>query len=77
MRTRRLTGRLVRLGTISVSALVVAGLTAGGAQADPADAPAPPSIQPARILPLPPELDPGFYYPPADVVAAAAPGEII
>ncbi|GAB2561057.1 lipase family protein [Nocardia heshunensis] len=77
MRTRRLSGRTLRLGTISISALVVAGLTAGPAQADPAQAPALPSIAPAQILPLPPELDPGFYNPPADVVAAAAPGEII
>lgn len=73
MKTRRLTGRLLRLGTVSISALVVAGMTAGPASADPAL----PSIAPAQIVPLPPELDPGFYQPPADVVAAAAPGEII
>ncbi|MEU6579245.1 lipase family protein [Nocardia sp. NPDC046763] len=76
MKTRRLTERLLRLGTVSISALVVTGLTVGPAPADPA-APVLPSIQPAQILPLPPELDPGFYQPPADVVAAAAPGEII
>ncbi|MFC6014409.1 lipase family protein [Nocardia lasii] len=31
----------------------------------------------APTIPLPPELDPGFYLPPAATVAAAAPGEII
>src|SRR5689334_22387138 len=76
MKTRRLTGRLARLGTVSISALTVAALAAAPAHADPAD-PALPSIQPAQILPLPPELDPGFYNPPAEVVAAKAPGEII
>ncbi|WP_373293029.1 hypothetical protein [Nocardia jinanensis] len=29
------------------------------------------------MLPLPPELDPGFYLPPAEAVAARRPGEII
>ncbi|QIS07233.1 triacylglycerol lipase [Nocardia brasiliensis] len=32
---------------------------------------------PFPIPPAPPELDPGFYSPPADVVAAKKPGEII
>ncbi|MVU82979.1 triacylglycerol lipase [Nocardia sp. ET3-3] len=76
MRTRRLTGRMLRLGTMAISAVAVTGLIAGPAQADPAT-PALPPIQPAQLLPLPPELDPGFYNPPAEVVAAAAPGEII
>ncbi|MEV0461591.1 lipase family protein [Nocardia tengchongensis] len=76
MKTRRLTGRLVRFGTVSITALVVAAFTVGPAQADPAE-PALPPIAPAQVLPLPPELDPGFYNPPANVVAAAAPGEII
>lgn len=49
----------------------VAGPTAG---AEPAS---PPAIEPARVLPLPPELDPGFYHPPAEVFGAKAPGEII
>ncbi|MFH5207292.1 lipase family protein [Antrihabitans sp. NCIMB 15449] len=37
-------------------------------------------VQPALPFPhfpLPPELDPGFYEPPADVVASKAPGELI
>ncbi|WP_405162112.1 lipase family protein [Nocardia sp. NBC_01499] len=37
-------------------------------------------VQPALpfpLPPLPPELDPGFYAPPADIVAAKKPGEII
>ncbi|WP_405485933.1 lipase family protein [Nocardia sp. NBC_00511] len=73
MKTRRLTGRLLRFGTVSLSALVVAALAAAPAQAEP-DAPA---IQPATLLPLPPEFDPAFYNPAADVVAATAPGGII
>ncbi|MBF6202457.1 triacylglycerol lipase, partial [Nocardia cyriacigeorgica] len=36
-----------------------------------------PAVTPAPVIPLPPELDPGFYLPPADVVAATAPGAII
>ncbi|MEU1428279.1 lipase family protein [Nocardia sp. NPDC005746] len=76
MKTRRLTGRLVRFGTVSITTLVAAAFTVGPAHADPA-APTLPPIAPAQVLPLPPELDPGFYNPPADVIAAAAPGEII
>ncbi|WP_278265884.1 lipase family protein [Nocardia sp. AG03] len=54
-------------GVIAVSSAVVAG-----------PAPAEPTgIAPAPVIPLPPELDPGFYLPPADVVAATAPGQII
>ncbi|MGW6696281.1 lipase family protein [Nocardia sp. NPDC055049] len=34
-------------------------------------------VQPATPIPAPPELDPAFYRPAADVVAAKAPGEII
>ncbi|MEV5647661.1 lipase family protein [Nocardia sp. NPDC052254] len=37
----------------------------------------PPAVAPAAPIPLPPELDPGFYHPPAEIVAAKAPGEII
>ncbi|MBF6173274.1 triacylglycerol lipase [Nocardia blacklockiae] len=46
------------------------------ATADPPPAPAAP-VAPAAPIPLPPELDPGFYHPPAEVVAAKAPGEVI
>lgn len=54
-------------GVIAVSSAIVAGPVA----AEPA------GIAPAPVIPLPPELDPGFYLPPADVVAATAPGQII
>ncbi|MFE3546250.1 lipase family protein [Nocardia sp. NPDC059177] len=52
---------------IAVSSAVVAGPVAAE----------PTAIPPAPVIPLPPELDPGFYLPPADVVAATAPGGII
>nr|WP_245717314.1 lipase family protein [Nocardia jejuensis] len=35
------------------------------------------TVQPAPVIAVPPELDPGFYRPPAEVVASKAPGEII
>ncbi|MEV0361036.1 lipase family protein [Nocardia sp. NPDC050697] len=35
------------------------------------------TVQPAATVPLPPELDPGFYRPSAEAIAAAAPGEIL
>ncbi|MFC3966526.1 hypothetical protein ACFO0B_31465 [Nocardia jiangsuensis] len=37
----------------------------------------PTAVEGARLIPLPPELDPGFYRPPAETVTAAAPGEVI
>ncbi|NEW47153.1 lipase family protein [Nocardia cyriacigeorgica] len=66
-------GWVRRICTLSLSAVAVVAVVGTPAWAEPA---APP-IEPARVLPLPPELDPGFYHPPADVVAAKAPGEII
>lgn len=54
-------------GVLAAATVVVAGPVA----ADPA------IVAPAPVIPLPPELDPGFYLPPADVVAATAPGAII
>ncbi|WP_437126483.1 lipase family protein [Nocardia mangyaensis] len=54
-------------GVIMATSVVAAGSVA----ADPA------AIAPAPAIPLPPELDPGFYLPPAEVVAATAPGAII
>ncbi|BDT89408.1 lipase family protein [Nocardia cyriacigeorgica] len=63
--------RICTLSLSAVAAFAVAGPTAG---AEPAP---PPAIEPARVLPLPPELDPGFYHPPAEVFGAKAPGEII
>lgn len=54
-------------GVILATSVVAAGSVA----ADPA------AIAPAPAIPLPPELDPGFYLPRAEVVAATAPGAII
>lgn len=76
MRTRRFHGRALRLTALSISALTAALALAAPAGAEPGP-PAAPAIQPASILPLPPELDPGFYHPPAEVVANTAPGGII
>ncbi|GAD87620.1 triacylglycerol lipase [Nocardia asteroides NBRC 15531] len=53
-------------GVLAAATVVVAGPVA-----------AEPAVTPAPVIPLPPELDPGFYLPPADVVAATAPGAII
>ncbi|MFD3593428.1 lipase family protein [Nocardia sp. NPDC058640] len=52
--------------------IVVASATMAG----PATAQVPP-VAPAPTIPLPPQLDAGFYLPPAHVVAATAPGAII
>ncbi|MFE7717455.1 lipase family protein [Nocardia rhizosphaerihabitans] len=54
-------------GVLAAATVVVAGPVA----AEPA------AVAPAPMVPLPPELDPGFYLPPADIVAATAPGAII
>ncbi|WP_349292397.1 lipase family protein [Nocardia cyriacigeorgica] len=54
-------------GAVAVGALLVPG----GAAADPVD------VRPAPAVPLPPELDREFYYPPAQIVASKMPGEII
>ncbi|MEV6066252.1 lipase family protein [Nocardia sp. NPDC052001] len=35
------------------------------------------AVQPAAAIPLPPELDPGFYQPAPELVASKAPGQII
>ncbi|MFC9877261.1 lipase family protein [Nocardia salmonicida] len=61
--------RWLALATGLLAAATV--VTAGPVSAEPAAPPPPP------VIPLPPELDPGFYLPPADVVAATAPGTII
>ncbi|MEU4314388.1 lipase family protein [Nocardia sp. NPDC024068] len=72
MRTE--TGRVRRIGTLLLSALLLTAVPiAGTAGAEPN----PDVVEPARVLPLPPELDPGFYRPAAETVAAHAPGEII
>ncbi|MGX1808968.1 lipase family protein [Nocardia sp. NPDC055321] len=67
-------------GRLAVAALAftasVATFTTAVATAEP-DGNAPVAVQPAPPIAIPPELDSGFYQPPADVVAAKAPGEII
>ncbi|WP_370010847.1 lipase family protein [Nocardia cyriacigeorgica] len=67
-------GWVRRICTLSLSAVAVFAVVGPPASAEPA--PTPP-IEPARVLPLPPELDPGFYHPPVEVFAGKAPGEII
>ncbi|MFE3446521.1 lipase family protein [Nocardia sp. NPDC059180] len=66
-------GWVRRICTLSLSAVAVIAVVGTPAWAEPEPA----VIEPARVLPLPPELDPGFYHPPAEVVGAKAPGEII
>ena len=70
-----------RVFAASVAVAFTACWTAVGvsmpASADPGQSDAPPVISPARPLPLPPELDPGFYHQPPEVLAATAPGGII
>ncbi|WP_069165328.1 lipase family protein [Nocardia altamirensis] len=69
-----------------VAALVLTGIltviqSGAVATAAPPELPAPPvpvqPVLPFPIPPAPPELDPAFYAPPADIVAAKKPGEII
>ncbi|MFI5783267.1 lipase family protein [Nocardia sp. NPDC051570] len=69
--------RIARSAIISV-VLAVAAMSAstGAATADPVPVPVQPLL-PFPIPPMPPELDPGFYNPPADLVASKQPGEII
>lgn len=52
-----------------MAATVMTG--AGSGMAEPV------AVQPAAPIPAPPELDPAFYRPAADIVASKAPGEII
>lgn len=69
----------------SAAAIIVAALAAflsaaTAVAAPPADPPAnssPPHIAPPPTIPLPPELDPGFYHPPAQIYAHKQPGDII
>ncbi|MEC3953271.1 lipase family protein [Nocardia sp. CDC153] len=67
------------VGMLVVCALALAGTTASAAPPDdsvPQRVPVRP-VLPFPIPPLPPELDPGFYAPPAEVVVAKKPGDII
>uniref|UniRef100_UPI0035A22D08 lipase family protein n=1 Tax=Nocardia mexicana TaxID=279262 RepID=UPI0035A22D08 len=72
--TRRRTGAVAALQVVvAATALLFASGTVAAQPPEPAAVP----VQPAAALPMPPELDPAFYHPPAEVVAAKAPGEII
>ncbi|MFF0451811.1 lipase family protein [Nocardia africana] len=68
-RIRRTTCALAAATAVTVLAAVVAQPPHAAAE------PAP--VAPAAPIPLPPELDPGFYHPAAEIVAAKQPGEII
>lgn len=68
-RIRRTTCALAAAAALTVAAAVVAHPPHAGAE------PAP--VAPAAPVPLPPELDPGFYHPAPEIVAAKQPGEII
>ncbi|WP_301283482.1 lipase family protein [Williamsia deligens] len=66
------------MGVAAVCAGLTSGLLAPVATAAPQ--PSPPSIAPPPpfgTVPLPPELDPRFYAPPAGQVASAQPGQIL
>ncbi|MFI2473554.1 lipase family protein [Nocardia xishanensis] len=78
MRTSTRFGRMRRFCMVSMSAAVAVSLAGVGvrAGAEP-DAPVGPPVEAARVLPLPPELDQAFYRQPPEVLAAAAPGEVI
>ncbi|GGK67404.1 lipase [Nocardia camponoti] len=56
--------------------MLVAGLFSVVVAGWPANA-EPVAVTPPVTIPLPPELDAGFYLPAGDVVSAAAPGQII
>lgn len=73
LRTTR--SRRVAVAAVAITAMA-ATFNAANATGEP-DGTVPVAVQPAPAIPLPPELDPGFYQPPADLVASKAPGEII
>ncbi|MBF6330363.1 triacylglycerol lipase [Nocardia transvalensis] len=65
--------RVVRWAIVAVA---VGTATTGTVAAEPTPVPVQP-VLPFGVLPAPPESDPAFYNPPAEVVAAKQPGEII
>lgn len=67
--SRRLAG-----AAVMITALTATFTTTATAEPDATTAIA---VAPAPAVALPPELDPGFYRPAGEVVAAKAPGEII
>ncbi|MBL1079707.1 triacylglycerol lipase [Nocardia sp. 2] len=72
-------GRSVARITLLSALVAMVAVTTGTvvAVADPESAEAPVVVQPQAAIPLPPELDQGFYRPATELVAAKAPGEII
>ena len=66
--------RMLLVGAMVVGAQLAVAAPSIGA---PADDGTPVDVQPAPTVPAWPEADRGFYEPPASVVAAAEPGEII
>ncbi|WP_448221693.1 lipase family protein [Gordonia iterans] len=70
--------RLIAATAVGAAAAVTAGLLAPAVSAEPSSSDKQPiAIAPAPAVPLPQELDRGFYEPPRRVVAAAEPGEIL
>ncbi|MFC3965260.1 lipase family protein [Nocardia jiangsuensis] len=68
--------RIVSLcGALAVGVLTASATLAHAEPAAPTAVQVP--VRAAAAVPVPPELDPGFYRPPADLVAAAAPGQIL
>ncbi|MFD9547925.1 lipase family protein [Nocardia salmonicida] len=61
-------------GSLALSLVTASMITVAVAAPDTLP---PVPVQPAAAVPVPPELDPGFYRPSADLVAAAAPGQIL
>ncbi|MGY2061365.1 lipase family protein, partial [Nocardia gipuzkoensis] len=68
-------GHTRRAALVLATAAALAVPSSAIAAATPEVPPVP--VAPVAPIPLPPELDPGFYHPPADLVAAAAPGQIL
>ncbi|SEC47937.1 lipase family protein [Rhodococcus koreensis] len=74
IRSRALRHRILLVGAMVVGAQLAVAAPSVGAPTDGGTAV---DVQPAPAVPAWPEADRGFYEPPADVVAAAEPGEII
>lgn len=75
MSSRGKFSRVPRWAGVPAAALIAVLAFTAPAGAEP-EAPAV-TIQGVKTIPLPPELDPGFYHPAAEIVAATAPGGII
>ncbi len=71
------TSRLFSHGLAALAAATAMTMMCGTAPAEAAPAAGSVPVQSAAAVPLPPELDPGFYRPAPDLVAAREPGELI